>query len=182
MIWITSVWLFICSFLVNPVRTASSGAQLLEVTALYALAIAPLFGVLMLCAESITAYARMRGYAWAFHMRTPSDNQHFDELVVVLWLLLRTILASSTAAFVAAFFFHGLEGDALTLVPQGQLAYHLLLLGQCVYFGVTTMATVGYGDISPANPWGQFVALMMILDSFSLITLVLASLSALRAE
>jgi len=120
-------------------------------------------------------------------MRTPSDNQQFDELVVVLWLLLRTILASSTAAFVAAFFFYGLEGDALTLVPQGQLAYHLLLyhlllLGQCVYFAVTTMATVGYGDISPANPWGQFVALMMMLASFSLITLVLASLSALRAE
>jgi hypothetical protein len=68
---------------------------------MFALAIAPLLAVFMLCVESVTAYAKMRSYAYAVHMFRPSDSKYFDELVLVFGFLGRAILASATAVYAA---------------------------------------------------------------------------------
>jgi hypothetical protein len=62
------------------------------------------------------------------------------------------------------------------------LVKHLELFLQSVYFSIITIATVGYGDISPANFVGQLIALLTVFVSFSLITFVLASLAAISSD
>ncbi len=38
-----------------------------------------------------------------------------------------------------------------------------------VYWAIVTMTTVGYGDISPTTPWGQFLAAMVMILGYSII-------------
>jgi voltage-gated potassium channel Kch len=52
-------------------------------------------------------------------------------------------------------------------------------LGRAVWWSVQTVTTVGYGDVTPARPWGRLIAsgLMIIgFASLSLFTGIVASL------
>lgn len=56
-----------------------------------------------------------------------------------------------------------------------------------IYWGVVTLTTVGYGDITPVTPWGQFISMMIMLTGYSIIALPVGVFSAevirtLRAE
>lgn len=56
-----------------------------------------------------------------------------------------------------------------------------------IYWGVVTLTTVGYGDITPVTPWGQFLSMMIMLTGYSIIALPVGVFSAevirtLRAE
>src|SRR5438874_6788004 len=109
----------------------------------------PLLDVLALCIESITAYATMESYAYAFATRKPSEHKYFEELTLVLGIFLRTVLAGATATYVSIVFASAFAGNALIHTTPGDIGKHLLLFVQCIYFSITTMATVGFGDIYP---------------------------------
>ncbi|AZT84878.1 ion transporter [Marinobacter sp. NP-4(2019)] len=56
-----------------------------------------------------------------------------------------------------------------------------------IYWGVVTLTTVGYGDITPVTPLGQFISMMIMLTGYSIIALPVGVFSAevirtLRAE
>jgi voltage-gated potassium channel len=56
-----------------------------------------------------------------------------------------------------------------------------------IYWGIVTLTTVGYGDITPITPWGQFISMMIMLTGYSIIALPVGVFSAeviraLRAE
>ncbi|WP_404365526.1 ion transporter [Marinobacter sp.] len=56
-----------------------------------------------------------------------------------------------------------------------------------IYWGIVTLTTVGYGDITPVTPWGQFLSMMIMLTGYSIIALPVGVFSAeviraLRAE
>ncbi len=56
-----------------------------------------------------------------------------------------------------------------------------------IYWGVVTLTTVGYGDITPVTAWGQFISIMIMLVGYSIIALPVGVFSAeviraLRAE
>ncbi|MDX1599112.1 MAG: ion transporter [Marinobacter sp.] len=56
-----------------------------------------------------------------------------------------------------------------------------------IYWGIVTLTTVGYGDITPVTPWGQFISMMIMLTGYSIIALPVGVFSAevirtLRAE
>ncbi|MBW4934164.1 ion transporter [Marinobacter sp. F4206] len=56
-----------------------------------------------------------------------------------------------------------------------------------IYWGVVTLTTVGYGDITPVTAWGQFISMMIMLTGYSIIALPVGVFSAevirtLRAE
>lgn len=58
---------------------------------------------------------------------------------------------------------------------------------KAIYWGVVTLTTVGYGDITPVTPWGQFLSMMIMLVGYSIIALPVGIFSAeviraLRAE
>jgi hypothetical protein len=60
-----------------------------------------------------------------------------------------------------------------TAMQSTNLVSHSL---QGFYFISTTMITVGYGDIAPKNHWGQFVAILMHVQSLLLIVGMFSSL------
>lgn len=56
-----------------------------------------------------------------------------------------------------------------------------------IYWGIVTLTTVGYGDISPVTPLGQFISVIIMLSGYSIIALPAGVFSAevirsLRAE
>ncbi|MAL97777.1 ion transporter [Hydrocarboniclastica marina] len=58
---------------------------------------------------------------------------------------------------------------------------------KAMYWGIVTLTTVGYGDITPITPWGQFISVMIMLGGYSIIAVPAGVFSAevirsLRAE
>jgi voltage-gated potassium channel len=47
-----------------------------------------------------------------------------------------------------------------------------------IYWGIVTLTTVGYGDISPVTPLGQFISVMIMLAGYSIIALPAGVFSA----
>ncbi|GGD07797.1 ion transporter [Halopseudomonas salina] len=42
---------------------------------------------------------------------------------------------------------------------------------KAIYWGIVTLTTVGYGDIAPVTPLGQFISIMIMLTGYSIIAL-----------
>lgn len=177
LVWATALW----ALLLTAAPWASQGNLVLSyedhLRVLYILTLFPLATVFTLCIESVYAYARMKSYAWAFYMHRPSGDTFFDELRPFTFLVIRAIFSSATAAYVAELSSNGLGGTALVDAKIGDPLSCIELFVQCIYFAITTIATVGYGDIVPENGWGQMVAFLTMVVGFSLLTLVLASIS-----
>ena len=49
------------------------------------------------------------------------------------------------------------EKSGFNSIPQG------------IYWGIVTLTTVGYGDISPATPLGQFLASIVMILGYAII-------------
>lgn len=47
-----------------------------------------------------------------------------------------------------------------------------------IYWGIVTLTTVGYGDITPITPLGQFISVMIMLSGYSIIALPAGVFSA----
>lgn len=47
-----------------------------------------------------------------------------------------------------------------------------------IYWGIVTLTTVGYGDIAPVTPLGQFISIMIMLSGYSIIALPAGVFSA----
>ncbi|WP_064558017.1 ion transporter [Buttiauxella brennerae] len=74
---------------------------------------------------------------------------------------------------------------AIVLVTAGALMYGIegavngfTSLGISVYWAVVTVATVGYGDITPHTPLGRLVASLLILIGYSVIAIPTGILTA----
>ena len=69
-------------------------------------------------------------------------------------------------------------------VLLGALAVHLLdrseypTFGGALWFTLQTVTTVGYGDVTPAEPVGRIVAAAVMLTSIALITVITAAITS----
>ena len=52
-------------------------------------------------------------------------------------------------------------------------------LGDALYFGLVTVATVGYGDITPKTNLGKIIAIIIILGGVTTVTALLANATEL---
>jgi len=180
--WMTALWLY----LVTAVPQFSRGWIFLSyqqhLGALYFLAILPLVGVLTLNLETIFSLTSVQSYAWAFQMKSPSHNVFFDEMRQFSVLLFRAVLTSSIAAYATAMCMNGLGGSGLVAASVGELFPCLKLFVQCLYFAMSTITSVAFGDIYPTNGWGQATAFLIMLVSFSLLIFVYTSVTQIRLD
>ncbi|MCA9284337.1 MAG: ion transporter [Phycisphaerales bacterium] len=77
-----------------------------------------------------------------------------------------------TVVVIAGALMYIVEGDAsgFTSIPRS------------MYWAVVTMTTVGYGDIAPVTPLGQFIAALMMILGYALIVVPTGIVSAEIAE
>jgi voltage-gated potassium channel len=74
----------------------------------------------------------------------------------------------------------------IVVVLQGALIYYLehefnesfSSIPRSIYWAIVTMTTVGYGDISPSTPVGQFVAALLMLLGYAIIAVPTGIVSA----
>lgn len=162
LMWFTTGWVFFVTAF--PVAKQSQLITMeYHLLALYFLSILPIWSVLLLTMEAIYAYGKMRSYAWAFHMNPRSENVFFDELRQFIRLVVRVMVSGATASYISTIAFQGLTGEALVTANMGDPISCFELLLQCIYFVLTTIVTVGYGDISPNNGYGQLVAVLVMM-------------------
>ncbi len=144
---------------------------------LYILAVTLLGSNILLSIEAVFSYATLGSYAIGFHMVAANRNPPLlSEIKAIAGTVILTVWSGAIAALVAYAGFNGLEGHTLVCFKRGDILASIGCVWKCVYFATTTLVTVGYGDIVPANSYGQIVAFMIELQSFAVLALVVASL------
>lgn len=93
-------------------------------------------------------------------------TQYVEEsglLISALWRSRRKIFLFVVSLLTMAVIF-----GALMFVVEGpEHGFSTIPTG--MYWAITTMATVGYGDLTPATPLGRFIASVLILIGYSII-------------
>lgn len=205
LIVVTSVYLFFAAGFLDlkqPVvfLTAETHSFLLYLLAVIALATNFLPFI-----EAVYSYAILGSYAVSFHMQTPDkdgrDNRKcwlsrlrsfifgrihrtslLSELRVFIFKVLATVGAGATAFYIAHINYYAYQGNTLINPNQSDLWSRIKMYWQGVYFTATTFATVGYGDIEPANGKGQLISFLVEAQAFSLVIIVFAALIAFRTD
>lgn len=84
--------------------------------------------------------------------------------------LIRALNASKTKIFVFVFFIVVISillGTVMYIVEGPQHGFNSI--PHSVYWTVVTLTTVGYGDISPETPLGQFIATIVMIIGYGII-------------
>ena len=84
-------------------------------------------------------------------------------LVGALWRSRRKIFVFVCAVLTVVVIF----GALMYVVEGPEHGFESIPMG--MYWAIVTMATVGYGDLSPATPLGRFIASVLILIGYSII-------------
>jgi voltage-gated potassium channel len=51
--------------------------------------------------------------------------------------------------------------------------------GRALWWSVQTVTTVGYGDVTPTEPWGRFVATILMILAFAFLSLLTGTVASL---
>ncbi|MCM4169738.1 hypothetical protein KCTC52924_03937 [Arenibacter antarcticus] len=93
--------------------------------------------------------------------------------------LIRALNSSKTKIFVFVFFviiISVILGTVMYIVEGPENGY--TSIPHSVYWTVVTLTTVGYGDISPQTPLGQFIATMIMIIGYGIIAVPTGIVSA----
>ncbi|HEY6583533.1 MAG TPA: potassium channel family protein [Gaiellaceae bacterium] len=52
-------------------------------------------------------------------------------------------------------------------------------VGRALWWSVQTVTTVGYGDVTPTQPWGRFVATVLMILAFAFLSLLTGTVASL---
>jgi len=86
-----------------------------------------------------------------------------EELMLMFFAILILLVISSSLMYNAE---HEAQPEAFSSIPAA------------MWWGIVTLATVGYGDVYPITPWGKFIGSIVVIlgiGLFALPTGVLAS-------
>jgi hypothetical protein len=134
--------------------------------------------------EALFGYTTIGSYGRYFHMFRPiALRSPFRTEVGIAGAIAGVMLVTSAAAcYTAHAHFEAFKGEALLHYDPAQPVNWIGVYLQFVYFALVTLSTVGYGDITPANPWGQLTASVLLLQNTLFLLVVLSTLfSAIKA-
>lgn len=77
-----------------------------------------------------------------------------DKILIFLYFVVLSVIVFGSAMYVIE---SAVEGTGFTSIPTS------------IYWAVVTLTTVGYGDISPATPLGQFLAACIMIMGYGVI-------------
>ncbi len=90
-----------------------------------------------------------------------SKDTMFGKLSDTNLVIIRIVITIFTIIFVSSGFLWAVENK----INPGQFGN----IWNAMYFGVVTLSTVGYGDITPLSAWGRAITVIMILSGIALI-------------
>ncbi len=85
-------------------------------------------------------------------------------------ILVRALYASRakiTVFFSTLFTITLIAGTLMYLIEGEEGGYSSIPVG--VYWAVVTITTLGFGDITPTTPWGQFLTSLLVLTGYAII-------------
>jgi|tagenome__1003787_1003787.scaffolds.fasta_scaffold20812091_2 hypothetical protein len=173
---ITLAWTFLTTGLLPPSGRLGLHIQFLSFTTFVAL-----IETLLLAGETLLAVLMLGDYSYSFQLNwKPGLTRRMAELKWFTLRLYRVWLAGVTTIYVWHLHWRVLTGPVLIPAAVGFPGSCLRLALQCGYFTEVTMATVGFGDIQPANGLGQLVTFVIILCSFCWVTVTFAAIVTVR--
>ncbi len=92
---------------------------------------------------------------------------HFLSEMEFLKIALATSLKKISIFMLVVFAMVIILGSVMYLVENGENGFNSI--PDSIYWGIVTLTTVGYGDISPITPWGKFIASIMMFIGYGII-------------
>jgi voltage-gated potassium channel len=92
---------------------------------------------------------------------------HFLTEMEFLKIALTTSLKKISIFMLAVFTMVIILGSVMYLVENGRNGFDSI--PDSIYWGIVTITTVGYGDISPVTAWGKFIASIMMFIGYGII-------------
>lgn len=139
--------------------------------------------------EAILGYAMLGNYGRYFHMlttrrlRLAAGSPFLVEIGIAAAISLVMLVSGAGACYVAYILFEGFGGTGLLAYDAHEPFNWAAVYLQCVYFALTTLTTVGYGDIAPRNGFGQLTTSLLLVQNFIFLVIVVSTIfSAVRAS
>ena len=110
-------------------------------------------------------------------------------IIAFLWRLpiftktanaLRARYVASVAIFALLFVYTA--ATAVWVVERKAPGATIVNLGDAIWWGFTTITTVGYGDFVPITPWGRFFAVLLMIGGIFVIGVVSATILSLLTD
>lgn len=149
---------------------------------LYLISAVALFCNVLLAVETIFCYSTLRSYAILFHhLRTSKSelgkgNELLLELRSIFMKVGAYITHATISCFICILLFKGYGGANIELLQKITPAWRMLARTflASLYYVITTMATIGYGDIVPSNGYGQVITILIELQTVLVVTVIFA--------
>ncbi len=94
---------------------------------------------------------------------------HFLNEGAVITSALRASRAKITVFLVFILLMVTIIGSVMYLVEGGQEGTTFTSIPRSIYWAIVTLTTVGYGDIAPTTPFGQFLAALVMIMGYGVI-------------
>ena len=94
---------------------------------------------------------------------------HFMNESTVILRALKASRAKITVFLVFILLVVMILGSVMYLIEGGETDTGFTSIPRSVYWAIVTLTTVGYGDIAPGTPFGQFVAAIIMIMGYAVI-------------
>lgn len=87
-------------------------------------------------------------------------------------------IAISFKVIITALFLTYLGGIEITMVERGEPGATIQSVGDGLWWAITTLTTVGYGDIYPTTTEGRFIAVGLMVSGICVLAVISATVAA----
>jgi voltage-gated potassium channel len=87
-------------------------------------------------------------------------------------------IAISFKVIITALFLTYLAGIEITIAERGEPGATILSIGDGFWWAITTLTTVGYGDIYPTTTEGRFIAVGLMVSGICVLGVISATVAA----